>query len=363
LTKLRSGLLCAIAVSGLGFPAWAATFTEFDPSESLGTFPTTISGGVIAGYYWANDGDLHGLVRAADGSITPFDAPHAIATYATSINRAGTVTGYYDTSSGVEHGIAPLRPSCIGGGGSCFFVRTVDGAITEFTIPNGGPTNLCLDIYCTISINDSGAIAASYGGDSGTHGFVRSPHGKITTFNPAGSTSTWVTGINRSGMIAGWYNDSSKGTHGFVRAPDGSITTFDVPNSTSTETFSINRAGAIAGYYFDSGNYHAPARRGFHGFVRSPDGTITTFDPPGSIAYLYPVSIADSGVITGTYEDKSGLFHGFIRKKGGKITSFDPPGASYTFSSSIDSDRTDKNVITGYYVDSSGNYHGFIRTP
>ena len=37
-----------------------------------------------------------------------------------------------------------------------------------------------------------------------------------------------------------------------------------------------------------------------HGFLRSRDGTLTTFDPPGS-AYTVPTSINSEGAITGNY--------------------------------------------------------------
>ena len=69
---------------------------------------------------------------------------------------------------------------------------------------------------------------------------------------------------------------------------------------------SINNAGAIAGFYFD-------AELG-HGFVLDRAGAITTFDPINSI-YTNPVSISDSGVITGFYEDTSYAFHGFVFRK------------------------------------------------
>jgi hypothetical protein len=52
-------------------------------------------------------------------------------------------------------------------------------------------------------------------------------------------------------------------------------TTFDVPGSTNTYPMSINKTGSVAGDY-DSNS-------GMHGFVRAPDGTITSFDPQRSI--------------------------------------------------------------------------------
>src|SRR5215831_6897646 len=61
----------------------------------------------------------------------------------------------------------------------------------------------------------------------------------------------------------------------FVR-PEPTIITFDAPGAGSgagqgTTAFSINPAGAIAGRYIDAGD-------AFHGFLRTPEGAITTFD-------------------------------------------------------------------------------------
>ncbi len=56
------------------------------------------------------------------------------------------------------------------------------------------------------------------------------------------------------------------------------IITFDVPGAGTganqgTVPYGINARGAIIGWYTDGGNVN-------HGFVRTPVGTITTFDAP-----------------------------------------------------------------------------------
>ncbi len=60
-----------------------------------GTAPRSINPrGEITGDYGDVNGS-HAFVRAADGTITTFDAgPHAIYTTPISINPAGTITGY-----------------------------------------------------------------------------------------------------------------------------------------------------------------------------------------------------------------------------------------------------------------------------
>jgi hypothetical protein len=139
--------------------------------------------------------------------------------------------------------------------------------------------------------------------------------------------------------------------HGFLRAPDGTITTFDAPGSRSTTASSINPAGAITGFYSATSGHD-------HGFVRATDGAFTTFDPPGSI-YITPSGINPAGAITGYYLDLAFVRHDFLRAPDGTITTFDVPGAT-TWAFSINP----AGAITGYYQDgTSFNYHGFLRAP
>jgi hypothetical protein len=92
--------------------------------------------------------------------------------------------------------------------------------------------------------------------------------------------------------------------HGFLRAPNGAVTTFDAPGCTSCiSPYAINPAGAVVGNFFTSA---------VHGFLRAPDGAITTFDPPGSVG-TFPFEINPAGVIIGSYLDASGAAHGFLR--------------------------------------------------
>jgi hypothetical protein len=90
----------ALGALALGFCAnvRAATITTFDPphsgtAENLGTRPMSINqAGVIAGWY-DNKKGTYGFVRAADGTITEFDADGGGDTFAMAINDAGTIAG------------------------------------------------------------------------------------------------------------------------------------------------------------------------------------------------------------------------------------------------------------------------------
>src|SRR5438067_1730513 len=104
-----------------------------------------------------------------------------------------------------------------------------------------------------------------------------------------------------------------------------SLTTFDAPGAVRvTLPLSMNQTGAITGYYLD-------ATGAAHGFLRVSDGAFTTFDAPGSgTAYgqgTVAQSINRSRAITGYYADASGVLHGFLRAADGAFTTFEAPGA------------------------------------
>jgi hypothetical protein len=111
-------------------------------------------------------------------------------------------------------------------------------------------------------------------------------------------------------------------THGYVRSPDGRITTFDVPGAGTdgsqyqgTVPEAINDTGIITGEYIDSNDVQ-------HGFVRASDGRITKFDAPGagnetgSYEGTVPLAINTGGEITGAYFDSNYVLHAFVRLAG-----------------------------------------------
>lgn len=103
-------------------------------------------------------------------------------------------------------------------------------------------------------------------------------------------------------MVAGNFIDSSHLAHGFVRDVSGAITIFDPPGSSSTAVFGINKKGVVTGDYFKAGQVL--------GFARTAKGTITSFDAGGTVTI--PVAINGSGQITGSVQDATGT-HGFLR--------------------------------------------------
>jgi hypothetical protein len=355
---MRSGIATAVAVivllSVLMIPVQLtaqAIFKSFDPPNSVATYPYSVnSTGTVTGSYQDAAGVQHGFLRSPRGTIVAFDAPGAgtgfgQGTLAFSISAAGVVTGFYIDASSVNHG----------------FLRAPEGTFTIVDAPGGG-TKPGQGTVCN-SINSVGAITGDYVDPNyAYHGFLRAPDGTLTTFDATGAFDTFPNSINSEGIIAGHL--LSNGSHGFLRAPDGTITTFDAPGAThGTDPRQcsypcgpeINSVGAIAGTYQDASFV-------FHGYLRAPDGTITTFDAPGAGTGAnqgtYPSAMTPTGIITGDYLDAAFLPHGFLRGPGGTIVSFDAPGGTST--ATIPLGINPAGTITGYYYSDAAAVHGFV---
>jgi hypothetical protein len=131
-----------------------------------------------------------------------------------------------------------------------------------------------------------------------------------------------------------------------LREANGTITSFDPPGSVDTSPVSINNAGAIAGHY-------NTADGGGHGFVRHPSGQFTSFDAPNGFP-IFVSSMNNSGDITGFFYTDGLRRIGFVRHAAGTITSFDQD--NYTNPTSIN----DHGVIVG---STSNLTFGFVRSP
>ena len=340
---------------------------DLTPGDNNGTYPSGINVfGFIAGSYQSADTVFHGFLRSPGGKFTTFEAPGADTTAGSfngtspnSINDLGAITGSYSDVNGFSHG----------------FVRSPDGNFTTFDVPGVGGYG-----STPLAINLEGAIVGYYTDSNYSfRAFLRSPDGKFTTWigpdactgnGSEGCYGSGASNINAFGTIAGGFQDNSGVHHSYVRNAEGKLQTFDVPGA-GTGSFQgtgcpgcalgLNLWGAIAGIYSDANSVN-------HGFLRSPDGTITTFDAPSAGTSSYqgtgcfsdcPVSLNDWGAITGTYIDANYASHGYLRSPKGTIRTVDPGGSTYTFSDGIN----DLGSITGYYLDANGVYHGFLTIP
>lgn len=369
-TWTRIGTLSLITFLALSLQVFSQNIVTFEapgadtnPGDNNGTYPGGINNaGVITGSYQDKKDVFHGFLRSPDGTFTTFQVPHAntspfFGTFVNAINDLGVITGTYYDENQVEHG----------------FVGS-PGKFSSFDVP--GAAN---GLY-PFAINLEGAIVGwSFDSNGLFHSFVRSPDGAVSVFLIPGQCETntaqgcygsELTTINLFGLSVGNYMDNDFVSHSLIRNLDGTFTKFDDPNAGTGQyqgtgcpgcALGFNQWGAIAGPYIDE-NYVQ------HGFVRSPDGTFTTFDAPGAgtgegqgtgCPSDCPTSLNDFGAITGNYIDTNYQLHGYLRTPDGNVVSFDPTGSTYTWSSGIN----DFGVITGYYIDGNGVYHGFLRIP
>jgi len=159
------------------------------------------------------------------------------------------------------------------------------------------------------------------------------------------------------------------------------ITEFDAPGAGNaqgsglgTQGEDINPAGAITGLYADANNV-------MHGFLRTPQGRLITFDAPGAGTVpnlyfkstpagtyggqgTYAMSINPEGAIAGSYIDETNLGHGFLLAPDCKFTSFDDPDAGTTaYLGTFAWNINPAGVIAGNYWDAYSVRHGFVRTP
>lgn len=369
--------VCALGMS-LVASAGGPRFITFDaPGAGAGPFQGTGCAatdcsvlindwGEVTGYYLDAQNVYHAFVRSPEGKFVTFEAPGADTTpqsfngtVANGINDAGAITGFYVDASGNDYG----------------YVREPAGAFTIFQVPGStaGTT-------VPIALNLEGAVVGYYLDQNGVfYSFLRNPDGSFKTWSGPDQCETspsttncyggGALGVNALGTVSGHYSDSSGNfsQHGLIRSRDGRLTAYEVPGA-GTGFFQgtgcpgclspVNLFGTIAGLYVDA-NYVA------HGYLRSPSGTYTTFDVPGSgpqgIGCFSDcfLGLNDWGAITGFYVDASNVNHGFLRSPEGKITSFDPPGSTGTFPVSIN----DAGVVTGFYLDSNNVNHGFVLLP
>src|SRR5687767_4685599 len=85
----------------------------------------------------------------------------------------------------------------------------------------------------------------------------------------------------------------------------------------------------------------------------------TTIDAPGAVGETSVLTLNNHGGFVGVYRDAAGNYRGFLGRRdrnGIHYTSLDYPGATQTIPAGL----TDSGVISGTYFDTSGVQHGFV---
>jgi hypothetical protein len=190
-------------------------------------------------------------------------------------------------------------------------------------------------------------------------GLTRAGHAQtITTIDVPGARDTMPSAINAFGEIVGSYVDANSTSHGFVRSPFGTITTFDAPSigdsSTGygTEAAAVNFAGQVVGSVRGVSSNVLIER----GFVRTAFGAITEFDAAPGALRTEAQAINPEGWIAGLYFDAAFVGHGYVRLAHGAVTTFDVPGLMIA----VRQIRPNGEVI-GVNIGIDNVFHGFTR--
>ncbi|HEX3945786.1 MAG TPA: hypothetical protein VHW69_17055 [Rhizomicrobium sp.] len=89
----------------------------------------------------------------------------------------------------------------------------------------------------------------------------------------------FVQSINNSLSTVGYFPGVDGINHGFLRTADGSITSFDAQeDSCETIPYSINQAGTVVGAHASGDGCSVSV-----GFLRSAEGAISTFTVPDAL--------------------------------------------------------------------------------
>ena len=202
------------------------------------------------------------------------------------------------------------------------------------------------------------------------HGFLRDPTTRnITKFDVpgmgkgAGQGAVAVWGMAPDREIAGGYYDANNSYHGFLRKPNGKITTFECPGAGAggTAALAVNEAGLISAMYLDS-------NAAWHGCLLNSNGTFTKYDPPDSgkgngqgtnVASFSGIN--PEGAVVGEYFDSANVAHAYLRHPHGKIDEFNDPKAGPDGGGTLGINANGE--IWGWYIDAHTVFHGYLRSP
>jgi probable HAF family extracellular repeat protein len=181
-----------------GFLYSSGTYTTIDgPGAQFGTFLTGIndSGQIALTYFTGSANSAYRWTPSCTGYASQSLRIGSNSTDAGGINNKGQIAGYYQTPN-------------YGG-----LLWNSDGTYSTFLEPNdtSGSTQ-------ALGVNDNGEVVGSWFSPGGEAGYV-DQSGVFTQINVPGSIYTYVTGVNNSGEITGWYLDPKDQMHSYVATP------------------------------------------------------------------------------------------------------------------------------------------------
>ena len=235
--------------------------------------------------------------------------------------------------------------------------------LTFTTIDNpGDPTFNQL-----LGIDKSGVISGYFGSGAVGHpnqGYtIAPPYTKFVSENLPGSTQTQVTGISSNGTTVGFWAPTNLGmadaNFGFIREANG-FTYLSVNNPLGAsfpqvdQVLGINAAGIAVGFYNDANNNP----QGYAYSVKT--GVYTPVNVSGQVSGE-ATGINSENKICGFFTT-GGVTEGFVQTlgKSGVVTIFTVPGAAITQLLGIN----DKGLAVGFYQNTPNDItHGITYNP
>jgi probable HAF family extracellular repeat protein len=267
---LFAGLL-AVSVQ----PAMAQTYT-FKTVNIPGADQTALlddAGGTIIGWNYDTAGDpTCTLIQGR--TYTPISDSNGVQTYCYGISNAGTVVGYYNTSTDAAIGFTYSN-----------------GSFSDFSLPG-------ISGALPTAVSTNGIIAGYYYDQNNAPWGFALRGARLTTFQVSGASYIFPAGVNSHGELTLEEYDSSGNEHCLVgNAP--SFSELDVPGAMQTTCTGINNSGKIVGNYLDSAG-------AYHGFAYDPaTSSFYTIDYPGA-ADTYLRGITGGEMLVGYYRTTSG---------------------------------------------------------
>ena len=256
-----------------------------DPLGTEGTFPRSIDGNNVVGYYQDSLGKYHGFLLSGT-TYTAIDDPSGTGgSSADGISGKNIVGNYVDTG-GTNHGFLLSGTT-----------------YTTISTPFPGP-----DTYVS-GISGKNIVGAYKDSNGITHGFLLTGT-TFTTFddplavkqNSYVSNGTIPTGISGKDIVGYFINHTGSTVHGFLLSGT-TFTTLDEPfGSESTYPSGISGKNIV-------GVFQAPAQ---HGFFYNGSTFINMDDPLGEISGVNYAQGISGNTIVGYYYDTNGNPHGYL---------------------------------------------------
>lgn len=233
---------------------------------------------------------------------------------------------------------------------SATFAASLGSAQTSYKVTDLGVLN-SNGYSVARAVNINGQVTGSAGSSSTNRSqvFVYS-NGTMRGLGTLGGPSGIGNGINASGEIAGYSQNSSRVYRAFV-ASNGTMTDIGDLGGGSAVAYAINDFGQIVGSAVTKDGSNHP-------FLYSNGKMIdlgTLGSPIGNSWWNSAQGLNNNRVVTGTSYDSHGNFFGFVWSNG-KMTKMGTLGGSWSQAYAINN----KGQITGLAYTATGSAHAFL---